>query len=285
MQVFKAVPYAQPPVESLRFERPVKLVPWQGTKLADTFGPVCPQVSKRQIIGGGTRKNLNGTFNQYLWRQHSQDELLNLSSHPQFHRANPYSFPPSLLVKVRSLHLTTRPLNASFDWMIPETSLVLLGKDGRKNRNYEWREEGITREPLSDWKQRSTESEDERLISFIDYSNYGSSHLSVSAHWKRILFPLHLLPFFQCLCVTYTPLMIDLFQLHCGGNRKTNKLDNVWALNWVFLSPFRLPHLNLLIADPCASDKLNVIVIIVFINPLLPRRFPQTSQIEQWLCW
>lgn len=38
------MPYAQPPLESLRFERPQKLTAWQGTKLADTFGPVCPQV-------------------------------------------------------------------------------------------------------------------------------------------------------------------------------------------------------------------------------------------------
>ncbi|XP_041783182.1 neuroligin-4, X-linked-like [Anopheles merus] len=43
VEVFKAVPYATPPIGSLRFEPPKKLPPWKGTKLADTFGSVCPQ--------------------------------------------------------------------------------------------------------------------------------------------------------------------------------------------------------------------------------------------------
>uniref|UniRef100_A0A182IJN3 COesterase domain-containing protein n=1 Tax=Anopheles atroparvus TaxID=41427 RepID=A0A182IJN3_ANOAO len=43
VEVFKAVPYATPPIGSLRFEPPKKLPPWTGTKLADTFGSVCPQ--------------------------------------------------------------------------------------------------------------------------------------------------------------------------------------------------------------------------------------------------
>ncbi|XP_035784425.1 neuroligin-4, X-linked-like isoform X1 [Anopheles albimanus] len=43
VEVFKAVPYATPPTGNLRFEAPKKLSPWTGTKLADTYGPVCPQ--------------------------------------------------------------------------------------------------------------------------------------------------------------------------------------------------------------------------------------------------
>ncbi|XP_058054010.1 neuroligin-4, X-linked-like [Anopheles bellator] len=43
VEVFKAVPYATPPTGSLRFEPPKKLPPWKGTRLADTFGSVCPQ--------------------------------------------------------------------------------------------------------------------------------------------------------------------------------------------------------------------------------------------------
>ncbi|KAJ6647075.1 Neuroligin-1 [Pseudolycoriella hygida] len=43
VEAFKAIPYALPPVGNQRFEEPKSLPPWKGTKLADTFGPVCPQ--------------------------------------------------------------------------------------------------------------------------------------------------------------------------------------------------------------------------------------------------
>lgn len=46
VEVFKSVPYAASPIGKLRFEPPQKLPSWTGTKLADTFGPVCPQVRK-----------------------------------------------------------------------------------------------------------------------------------------------------------------------------------------------------------------------------------------------
>lgn len=43
VEVFRGVPYASPPVGSLRFMPPVNGALWQGVKVADKFGPVCPQ--------------------------------------------------------------------------------------------------------------------------------------------------------------------------------------------------------------------------------------------------
>lgn len=43
VEVFRGVPYASPPVGSLRFMPPVNGAPWHGVKVADKFGPVCPQ--------------------------------------------------------------------------------------------------------------------------------------------------------------------------------------------------------------------------------------------------
>lgn len=50
VEAFKAVPYAAAPMGALRFEAPQPLPAWQGTRLADTFGDVCPQVSLCQPV-------------------------------------------------------------------------------------------------------------------------------------------------------------------------------------------------------------------------------------------
>ncbi|CAG9768916.1 unnamed protein product [Ceutorhynchus assimilis] len=43
VEVFRGVPYAAPPVGPLRFQPPQPPLSWPGTRLADTFGAVCPQ--------------------------------------------------------------------------------------------------------------------------------------------------------------------------------------------------------------------------------------------------
>jgi len=43
VEVFRGIPYAAPPVGDLRLRPPISPIPWNGVKLADTFGAVCPQ--------------------------------------------------------------------------------------------------------------------------------------------------------------------------------------------------------------------------------------------------
>ncbi|RVE44542.1 hypothetical protein evm_010808 [Chilo suppressalis] len=43
VEIFLGIPYAAPPVGSLRFMPPVNAPPWPGVKMATRFAPVCPQ--------------------------------------------------------------------------------------------------------------------------------------------------------------------------------------------------------------------------------------------------
>ena len=43
VELFLGVPYASPPIGSLRFMPPVTVSPWRGIRQADRYGPVCPQ--------------------------------------------------------------------------------------------------------------------------------------------------------------------------------------------------------------------------------------------------
>ncbi|KAB0798085.1 hypothetical protein PPYR_09078 [Photinus pyralis] len=43
VEVFRGIPYASPPIGSLRFMPPVTGALWSGVKIADKFSPVCPQ--------------------------------------------------------------------------------------------------------------------------------------------------------------------------------------------------------------------------------------------------
>ncbi|GIY05723.1 neuroligin-4, X-linked [Caerostris darwini] len=43
VEIYKGVPYASPPIGSLRFMPPVTPAHWRGIKMVDKFSPVCPQ--------------------------------------------------------------------------------------------------------------------------------------------------------------------------------------------------------------------------------------------------
>uniref|UniRef100_T1JJ14 Carboxylesterase type B domain-containing protein n=1 Tax=Strigamia maritima TaxID=126957 RepID=T1JJ14_STRMM len=43
VEMFLGIPFAPPPVGYLRFMPPMSLTPWRSVRLADRFGPVCPQ--------------------------------------------------------------------------------------------------------------------------------------------------------------------------------------------------------------------------------------------------
>jgi para-nitrobenzyl esterase len=47
VNVFRGLPYAQPPVGRLRWRPTVALAPWRGMRDATAFGPVCPQMGGR----------------------------------------------------------------------------------------------------------------------------------------------------------------------------------------------------------------------------------------------
>lgn len=51
--VFKGIPYAAPPVDTLRWRVPQPVIPWEGVKVADTFGKIAWQddLSKLDLFG------------------------------------------------------------------------------------------------------------------------------------------------------------------------------------------------------------------------------------------
>ena len=49
---FRGIPYAEPPVENLRWQPPHPPLNWTGTRDASLFGSVCPQLNgTNQYIG------------------------------------------------------------------------------------------------------------------------------------------------------------------------------------------------------------------------------------------
>ena len=46
LAVYKAIPYAAPPVGNLRWRAPQPALPWQGVRKCDEFGPMPPQPTR-----------------------------------------------------------------------------------------------------------------------------------------------------------------------------------------------------------------------------------------------
>ena len=44
MEIYRGIPFAAPPVGSLRFMPPVTVTPWREIRSATHYGPVCPQL-------------------------------------------------------------------------------------------------------------------------------------------------------------------------------------------------------------------------------------------------
>ncbi len=57
--VYKGIPYAAPPVGSLRWRPPAPVVPWSGVRSAPNFGNICPQLQGTTAVGNEDCLNLN----------------------------------------------------------------------------------------------------------------------------------------------------------------------------------------------------------------------------------
>src|ERR1700730_11663592 len=53
VRVYKGIPFAAPPLGDLRFRAPQPPAKWEGTRLADQFGPMCMQGGAGGGRGGG----------------------------------------------------------------------------------------------------------------------------------------------------------------------------------------------------------------------------------------
>lgn len=62
ISVYKGIPYAAPPVGSLRWRAPAAPLAWQGVRKADAFGPACPQPGGEMARGMAQAVRKRGTY-------------------------------------------------------------------------------------------------------------------------------------------------------------------------------------------------------------------------------
>ena len=56
---FLGIPYAEPPIGSLRFKDPKPIQPWEDLLDAKKFGPICPQSRNGKVVGNEDCLTLN----------------------------------------------------------------------------------------------------------------------------------------------------------------------------------------------------------------------------------
>lgn len=94
VEVFLGVPYATPPIGSLRFMPPVTPTHWRGVRLANRFSPVCPQKFPDVNFRPGSRSKTPSTpLNRQSSSRSSSSSGSSSSSKPVFSftvNSNPY---------------------------------------------------------------------------------------------------------------------------------------------------------------------------------------------------
>ncbi|KAI1278108.1 Neuroligin-3 [Halotydeus destructor] len=79
VEVFQGVPYATPPIGSLRFMPPVTPTHWRGVRLATRFGPVCPQRLPDTVFRG--KMDAKGSAGGSRSSSSSSSSMASLSTH------------------------------------------------------------------------------------------------------------------------------------------------------------------------------------------------------------
>ncbi|XP_031344430.1 neuroligin-4, Y-linked isoform X1 [Photinus pyralis] len=75
VEQFLGIPYAAPPTRELRFMPPGSAPSWFGTKIADSFGPVCPQKLPEKSTMGPEREDYFAKLVKHLILNQSEDCL------------------------------------------------------------------------------------------------------------------------------------------------------------------------------------------------------------------